>query len=361
MNDIKYWVAFSRIESIGPQKLKRIYHHFPDMQTAWQASLNELKAAGLLTKDAQVITEGRSNIDPNQEWESLQNHQISTITIKDKGYPDSLKQIYSPPPILYYIGTLPKNWDLAIAVVGTRKTTPYGRQITPEIVKELAAAGIIIISGLALGIDALAHQASLEANGITVAVLGCGLDTIYPRANNRIGQEILSKNGAIVSEYPPGTEPLKQHFPIRNRIISGLSRGVLVIEGGRDSGSLITAKCALDQNREILAVPGNVHNKTSAGPNQLLKMGAKVVTNATDVLEVLNLELAENFTQNRKIIPDSKEEEIILKILSAEPLHIDEIIQKSTLNTSEISSVLTMMEMKGKVKNIGGMHYVLQN
>lgn len=361
MNDRKYWVAFSRIENIGPQKLKRIYSYFPDMQTAWQSSWGELKKTGLFSKEIEQITEQRGRIDPDNEWEALEKQMIRVITIKDSAYPKLLKEIYSPPALIYIKGNLPENLNFSLAVVGTRKTTTYGRLITPEIVKELAKAGLTIISGLAFGIDALAHQSCLEVNGRTIAVLGCGLDKIYPLANYRLGQEIVEKNSAIISEYPIGTLPLKQHFPVRNRIIAGLARGVLVIEGSQDSGSLITAKCALEQNREVLAVPGNIYNKTSAGPNNLIKMGAKAVTNATDVLEALDLEFAQQYIKNKEIIAETKEEEILLKFLSSEPIHIDELIQKSKLNTSVISSTLTMMEMTGKVKNIGGMHYITQN
>jgi len=361
MNDIKYWVAFSKIENIGPQKFKRLYNYFPDLQTAWQASISEFKKAGLFQKEIEVIVEKRNAINPNQEWEELKKFNIQVTTIKDKEYPSLLKEIYSPPALIYIKGNLPENPDLSLAVVGTRKTTAYGRQITPAIVKDLAKAGVIIVSGLALGIDALAHQSCLEANGQTIAVLGCGLDQIYPLTNRGLANSIIEKNGAIISEYTLGTEPLKQHFPVRNRLISGLSRGVLVIEGDKDSGSLITAKCALEQNREVLAVPGNIYNITSAGPNNLIKMGAKAVTNAADVLETMDLELAQQFIKNEKIIAETKEEEILLKLLSSEPIHIDELIQKSKLNTSVINSTLTMMEMKGKVKNIGGMHYIIQN
>lgn len=288
----------------------------------------------------------------------MYTHDYHQVFITDKHYPRRLKEIHSPPKVLYIRGSLPQCLECTLAVVGTRKTSPYGRAVTPELVSALARSGIVIVSGLALGIDALAHQAALDAGGQTIAVLGCGIDAIYPIANRRLGLEIIKRGGAVISEYPPGTPPLKQHFPARNRIISGLSRGVLVIEGAEDSGSLITAKFAVDQNRDVLAVPGNIMSATSTGPNNLIKMGARAVTSAHDVLEALDLELADRYRENTRVIPATAEEEKLLACMGHEAVHIDEIIQKSKLNTSIINSALTMMEMKGIVRHLGGMYYV---
>jgi len=352
-----FWIAWSHIESIGPQKFKLLTAYFPDLETAWQAKGYELKRAGLSEKDITTIYSCRDELDPDQLMEKIEQLGLSVITVNDPAYPRRLKEIHSPPSLLYIMGKLPAHLDLALAVVGTRKTSPYGRTVTPTLVGALARTGVIIVSGLALGIDALSHQAALDAGGQTIAVLGCGLDEIYPMTNRQLAEEIVSRGGALVSEYPPGMPPLKQNFPARNRIISGLSRGVLVIEGSEDSGSLITAKCAIDQNRDVLAVPGNIMSKTSAGPNNLIKMGAKAVTSAEDVLAALDLELAEQFRKNAAIIPASPEEEKLLECIGHEPVHIDEIIQKSKLNTSNINSALTMMEMKGIVRHLGGMYY----
>ncbi len=359
MDDLKYWVAFSKIESVGPQKLQKINRYFVDMERAWSGTYPEFKRAGLSDNDTELINRARISIDPDKEWENLLKLNIQVLHLKQDKYPKLLKEIYSPPPILYVRGTIPDNMDFAVAVVGTRKITDYGRQTTAEIVKPLARSGIVIVSGLALGVDALAHRSCLEAGGQTVAVLGCGLEETYPVTNRRLGQEIVAAGGALISEYPPGTQPLKQHFPARNRIISGLSRGVLVIEGGEDSGSLITAKCALEQNREVMAVPGNINCPTSHGPNHLIKIGAKAVTTYFDVLETLNLELVSQFTDNKKIIPSSEEEKILLEFLSSQPQHIDEIIQKSKLNTSIANATLTTMELKGMIRHLGGGNYVL--
>ena len=199
LEDKKYWVAFSQIESLGPLKFKKLYNYFPDLQTAWQASHGELKTAGLSDKDVEKIFSQQDSVNPDQEWEKLEKLGINVITVKDKNYPKLLKEIYSPPALLYIKGKLPENLDFTVAIVGTRKTSIYGRQITPEIVKELTRAGIVIVSGLALGIDALAHQSCLESNGTTIAILGCGLDRIYPITNKDLGQRIVEKNGAIIS------------------------------------------------------------------------------------------------------------------------------------------------------------------
>jgi DNA processing protein len=284
---------------------------------------------------------------------------MSILNLNHPKYPKILKEIYNPPKVLYFLGNPDILEGINLAVVGTRKPTTYGRQTVFEIVSGLVQNGITIVSGLALGIDALAHQACLETGGKTIAVLGSGLDMIYPNANYFLAQKILKNNGCIISEYPEGTEPQKYHFPQRNRIISGLSLGTLIVEAPLDSGALITGKYALDQNREVFAIPGSIYSENSAGPNNLIKMGAKAVTEAKDILETLNIQMVENFMANQKIIADSREEEILLKFLSKEPQHIDKIIEESKLKPSIVNSTLTLMEMKGKVKNLGGMNYVL--
>lgn len=357
--DNKYWIAFSRIEGIGPRKLKYIYNYFSDMQSAWEADSYELKKTGLGLNDIEKIITGRTTIKPALELEKSLQHDINTITIKDESYPSLLKEIYDPPPLLYIKGSVPSDEDVTLAVVGTRKTTQYGRQITPELVSQFSQAGLTIISGLALGIDALAHQSAIKSGGKTIAVLACGLDIIYPVTNDYIGKSIINTGGSLISEYPPGTLPLKQHFPVRNRIISGLSQGVVIIEGNEDSGSLITARCALEQNRDVFAVPGNITSVTSRGPHKLLKLGAKLITSANDVLIELNIDQIKKISQNKKIIHQSKEEKKLLSILSSDPLHIDELTQKSKLNISIINSTLTKMEMRGLVRNLGGMYYIL--
>ncbi|MCD6470954.1 DNA-processing protein DprA [bacterium] len=284
---------------------------------------------------------------------------IQIIKITDKNYPKLLKEIYDPPKEIYVLGKLEAEEKYPLAVVGTRKISNYGKQIVSSIVKDLAKIGLTIVSGLALGTDALAHQAALDVNGKTIAVLGSGLDMIYPRIHKKLAERIIKSGGAIISEYPPGTKPTKWTFPARNRIISGLSLGVLVIEAPERSGALITAHHALDQGREVFAVPGNIYSQNSVGCNNLIKLGAKAVTDANDILEALSLNLS--LGKEKIIRPASKEEKIILEILSTseKPIHIDEIIKKSKLETNIVNSTLTIMEISKKVKHLGGEYYTL--
>ena len=330
------------------------------MQEAFGASFNQLKEAGLEEEIILEFIEKRKQIDPEKEWEKIEKEEIKILTIRDENYPTRLKEIYNPPAILYYKGKIEKN-EYSLAIVGTRKLTSYGKQATIEIASQLAQNGLVIVSGLALGIDTLAHQASINTKARTIAVLGGGLDkkTLYPAANQKLAEKIIEQNGAIISEYPVATTPLKQNFPNRNRIISGLSLGVLVIEAPEDSGALITARFALEQNREVFALPGSIYSQNSLGPNNLIKMGAKLITHASDILESLNLMQATEFIKAKKIVPDTKEEALILEHLSREPIHIDKLVELTKLDTATISSTLTMMEMKGKVRDLGGMSYVI--
>jgi len=358
--EIKYYNALNLITEIGANRFKKLLAYFPSAKLAWEASASELKKAGLEENIINTLIEKRSGISPDKELEKVIRAGIEIVTLKDSKYPKLLKEIYDSPALLYVKGDLLRLEDeFCLAVVGTRKLSSYGRQVTSVITRDLAQAGLSITSGLALGIDALAHKAALEAQGKTIAVLGCGLDRVYPVANQKLAQDMLTKRGAIVSEFPLGTPPLKHHFPFRNRIISGLSLGVLVIEAAEISGALITARSALEQNREVFAVPGNIYSPTSVGPNNLIKMGAKLVTSAQDILEELNLTKAYQFIETKKIVPDTKEEAKILEALGSEPIHIDDLVKATELPTSTVSSTLTMMEMKGKVKNLGGMQYVI--
>ncbi|PIY96846.1 MAG: DNA-protecting protein DprA [Candidatus Kerfeldbacteria bacterium CG_4_10_14_0_8_um_filter_42_10] len=358
MSDQIYWNAFNLIPEIGPVTFRKLLNKYLFLQEAWQSPLEELKTCGISSKTVAKIAALRKSVDPIKEWEKLEKNGITVITLLDQAYPSLLKEIYDPPALLYIKGEIKKD-DLRLAIVGTRKASSYGQEAASELAGNLAKAGLIIVSGLALGIDALAHQATVQAKGKTIGVLACGLDLVYPRANYRLAEEILDTGGALISEYPLGTVALKHHFPIRNRIISGLSIGTLVIEAGEKSGALITARLALEQNREVFAVPGSIYNKNSEGPNNLIKMGARAVTKAEDILEPLNLKQLASSQEVRKIIADTKEEELILKSLPEEPIHIDQIVRNSGLSAPIVNSTLTLMEMKGKVRNLGGMHYVL--
>jgi DNA processing protein len=284
---------------------------------------------------------------------------IKKISLQSKDYPAILKEIHDYPKELYIKGEIIEQDKTAIGIVGTRKYTQYGKQATLDIAGELARMGITIISGLARGIDTFAHQAALENKGRTIAVLGSGIDkkSFYPSCNYYLGEKI-SQHGAVISEYPPGVRGTQFTFPQRNRIISGLSLGVLVIEAPEKSGALITAASALEQNREVFAIPGSIYEKNSQGTNQLIKLGAKPVTCVEDILEELNLlHLLE--TKRREINPETKEEEIIFSALSLQPAHIDEIIKKSGLPTSVVNSTLMILELKKAVRNLGKGNYIL--
>ena len=331
------------------------------MEAAFKAPFKEYLRAGIDEKTAEEFTIFKHQVEPDKLLENLNREKIKTLTIDDSAYPKLLKQIYDPPLLLYYRGDLDATSDFSLAIVGTRKFTAYGQQVTEKITRELIANGLAIVSGLALGIDTLAHLAAMDASGRTIAVLGSGLDrqNIYPSQNRYLADKIQAHGGLILSEYPLGTMPLKHHFPQRNRLISGMSLGTLVIEAGEKSGSIITAMHALDQNRDVFAVPGNIYSAYSAGTNSLIKLGAKLVSGAKDIIESLNLAEAVAYMENKKIIPESTEEKLILNKLNYEPLHIDELVRLTKLDASIINSTLTIMEMKGMIKNLGGMQYVL--
>jgi len=358
--ELKYWLGIIRFPKIGATRLKRLHNFFPSLKQAFQASVSELMEAGLEQNIAQEFTIKRNTIDPDKELEFYQKENLKVLTFKDSQYPEILKQIYNPPALLFYRGNLDALQHNALAVVGTRKISNYGRQIVPPLIQDLVKNNLSIVSGLALGIDSLAHSSTLEINGKTIAVLGSGLDkaNIYPFSNRYLAQKIIEKKGILISEYPIGTLPLKHNFPARNRIISGLGLGTLVVEAGESSGALITAKYALNQNREVFAVPGPIHSNTSIGTNNLIKQGAKPATCVEDILEELNIEKIEEFSANKKILPSSPVEQKILEILNTEPKHIDKISKQTRLSAAEINSNLIIMEMKGMVKNLGNQNYV---
>jgi len=248
-----------------------------------------------------------------------------------------------------------------LAVVGTRKFTKYGKQVTEELVLELANHGITIVSGLAFGIDSIAHSTTLRAGGKTIAVLGSGVDKnhVHPSSHRELANNIIDSGGAIISEYPPGALPTKYTFPKRNRIVAGMSLGTLVIEAPEKSGALITAECAMDNNREVFAVPQNITSLTAAGPNKLIQTGVTCVTKSKDILDVLNLQNVAEYVTNKEILPDSPTEAELLKHLSREVIHVDELTKKTHMKSQEVNAILTLMEMKGKVKNLGNMNYIL--
>jgi DNA processing protein len=358
--ELKYYNAFNLFPEIGAVRLRKLLTYFDSLENAWRASEDDFLNAGLDEKIAQKICTERKNINPDKEFEKLAKEKINLITEADEAYPKLLKEIYDPPAVLYMKGEFKPQDDFGLAIVGTRKPTSYGIQAAGNLARDLSEAGLTIVSGLALGIDTLAHKSCLETKGRTIAVIGSGLDqnSIYPSSNRKLA-DMISENGAVISEYPIGTEAMPYHFPARNRIISGLSLGVLVVEATEKSGTLLTANHALSQNRQVFAVPGPIYSPTSFSPNNLIKMGAKLVANIQDILEELNLASLAKQIEVKEIIPDTREEALILELLSREPIHIDKIVIETKLDTATVCSTLTLMEMKGKAKNLGGMMYVI--
>jgi DNA processing protein len=356
--DIKYWVAFNNIPGIGRVRLGQLESCFGSLERAWQASPGELKRAGLDSQTLKTVAQWRDKIDPDAEMARLEKFNIKVLTSGDKAYPRRLREIYDFPPVLYMRGSILPEDDWCLAVVGTRRVTVYGKQVTEEMVADLARSKITIVSGLARGVDTIAHRSALEVGGRTIAVFACGLDTVYPAENERLARDIM-ENGALLSEYPPGTRPKAENFPRRNRILSGLSLGVLVTEAGEDSGAMITAHLALEQNREVFAIPGSILSLASRGTNNLIQEGAKLVRGHVDILEELNLTSVARQIEMREVLPESETEEVLLKQLSAEPSHIDEVCRKSGLSAATVSGTLAMMEFKGMVRQVGTMNYVL--
>ena len=356
--DIKYWVGFSLVPGIGRVKFAQLENYFGSLEAAWQAAPADLKHAGLDSSSMHAITSWRPKISLEAEMEKLDRYGVKVFTYHDSDYPSRLKEIYDYPPLLYVRGSLLPEDEWCLAVVGTRRATVYGRQVTEEIVADLARSKITIVSGLAKGIDSVAHHSALEAGGRSIAVFACGLDIVYPSENANLARSIIPQ-GALISEYPLGTKPRAENFPRRNRIMSGLSLGVLIIEAGETSGAMITAHLALEQNREVFAVPGSILSPASRGTNHLIQEGAKLVRDYTDILEELNLMSVARQIEMKEVLPSSDTESLLLKQLRAEPTHIDEVCRSSGLPISTVSSTLAMMELKGLVKQVGTMNYVL--
>lgn len=348
--------AFALVPEIGSATLFKIEKLFKsDFEKAWHAPLSAFNKLRLSTAQQDSLKR-RLNINPQKEWQRLEKEGVHFITIHEKLYPAQLCQIPNPPYHLYIRGALPKNQN-RFAVVGTRLATEYGKKVTQYIASELAAAGFIIVSGMAMGIDSMAHRAALDGEQPTIAVLGSGLDkkSVFPQINWNLSLRI-SQNGAVISEYPLGTGGTKEKFPQRNRIISGLSRGVLVVEAAEKSGSLITARLGLEQNRDVFAVPGSVFWPKSKGTNWLIKTGAKPVTNAQDILEEYPEFHPEKKT--RTIVSVTPEEAGILANLNNEPRHIEELASLAKMDIAQTVATLTTMEIEGKVKNIGGDRFI---
>jgi DNA processing protein len=354
----KYWVGFSSVHGIGPMKFRALLDHFGDLEKAWSADAHELREAGLDQRALSNFTTTRSNISLDGEMEKIERGGARVLTWDDPAYPPRLLNIYNPPPVLYVKGEILDEDQWAVAIVGTRGATVYGKEAARQIAGGLARSGLTIVSGLARGIDSEAHRAALDAGGRTIAVLGSGVDVIYPAESRNLAQAVIER-GALVSEYTMGTKPEASNFPPRNRIISGLSLGVVIVEAGERSGALITGDFALEQGREVFAVPGNIFRRKSMGTNKLIQQGAKPVLSVEDILEELNLRMVSQQAEVRAIVPENETEAALLEYITADPVHVDEIGQKSGLPIAQVSSTLALMELKGMVRQVGGMNYVL--
>jgi DNA processing protein len=357
MDQKAYWVGFNLVKGIGAVRLHALIQYFGNLETAWQASELELLASGLSQRIVDVFTATRSKVNPIQAYEDILKKEIKILTWDDADYPDKLMNIDQPPPVIYIRGSIKAEDRWAVAIVGTRRVTSYGRQVTEQISTYLARNGLTVVSGLARGVDGVAHQTTLANNGRTIAVLGSGIDQIYPPEHRQLAEKII-ENGAVISDYHPGTPPDAGNFPPRNRIISGLSLATVVVEAGETSGALITATFAAEQGREVFAVPGPIYAPQSKGTNKLIREGAQPLLDPVDIMESLNLRKVDHYKQATLLLPGDELETKLMEILNIEPVYIDEIQAKAGFPVEKVSAALTMMELKGMVKQVGGMTFM---
>ena len=358
LEQLKYWLAFNKVRGIGRVRFKLLENHFDSMEAAWSASESELRAAGLDRRTIRSVADGRQKFDPDAEAELLLKSGVRAFTWHDDEYPAQLKEIYDLPPLIYVKGNLTPDDERSVAVVGTRNPSHYGRQVAEQLVYDIASAGVTIVSGLARGVDGIAHRIALDAGQRTIAVLGSGVDIIYPREHTSLSERI-AENGALISELTLGTRPDARNFPRRNRIMSGMTLGTLVIEAGARSGALITARQALEENREVFAVPGSIFSPNSEGTNRLIReSAAKLVTACEDVLEELNLSAVAQQIEMAALFPEDENEAELLRYITFDPVHVDDVCRSSGRSAPDVSSTLAMMELKGLVRQVGGMNYV---
>ena len=362
MEERKYWLGFSVFPGIGPQRFRYLLQEFVSAKDAWNAeeiALKEILGEALTDK----FIAFRNTFSFDEYEERLAKNQVAFLTLLDSSYPLPLNSLSNPPFVLYVKG---EN-NLAsfmhksvVAIVGTRKITSYGRQVTEMITKDLVESGCVIVSGLAMGVDTVAHQITLANNGNTIAVLGCGVDCCHPTANQRLYEEIISSGGAVISEFPLQQSPSKGSFPSRNRIIAGLSQAIVVTEGAEDSGALITAKDAFTCQRKVFAVPGPITSHLSKGPNSLLSKGAILATSAEDILKEMGIKTVKTKRQGKtKVVGETDEEQKVINVLQNERLLFGDIVRRSELMSSTVGTLLSVMEIKGIVKQDSAHTYFL--
>jgi len=356
---VRYLVGLSLLPGVGPARFHKIMTHFREPERAWRASEAELLRLGVDQKFMPQLLAKRRALSLDREMERIERLGVQVLTRDDPSYPQQLAETFNAPPLLYVRGEIRPSDAQSLGVVGTRTPTDYGKELASRIVPQLVGAGLAIISGLARGIDSIAHHQALQAGGRTIAVLGCGIDVIYPAENRRLFERI-TQQGAVITEYPLGTKPDAYNFPARNRIISGLSLGTLVVEAQNGSGALITADYAVEQNREIFAFPGRATDRSSAGCNRLIRESrAKLVCEVEDILDELDVTAAVQQLEIKAAIPANDEESKLLMLLSHEPVHVDDLVRQSLLPSPTVASTMMMLELKGVVRQVGAMKYVL--
>jgi len=356
VNDIMYNIWLSLIAGVGPRKQGILLDHFGSARAVYEASSAQLNTVANVSEAiVETIIKSRGLNAAMQVLEESEKKDIRIMTITDSGYPTLLKQIHDPPGILYISGKLPDDKLKKIGIIGSRRCTGYGRSVTRELSSRLAEHNIVTVSGMARGIDSIAHKGAIEAGGLTIAVLGCGTDVCYPPENIELMRQI-KLNGCLMSEYPPGVQPVAGYFPARNRIISGLSQILIVTEAARRSGTLITVSQALEQGREVMAVPGNINSRLSDGPNELIRDGAAVVTSYQDILHTLNISGKEYVNQNTQE-ELAMEEKLVYDCMAFQPEGFESIVEKSGLSTQTVNYVLTMLELKGYLLKLPGQRY----
>ncbi len=359
--DIRHWIALNMIPGVGGATFRRLVKFFGSPENALNASLNDLsRIRGLTPSVCESIVQHRGRIPIEREIDAIERYGCKVITIQDESYPANLKAIYDPPQVLYVKGELLPGDSFSVSVVGTRSASSYGKTVAEKLSNHLAARGVTVVSGMAYGIDTAAHKGALSASGRTIAVMGNGLDVVYPSRNAGLFEEIVS-SGAAISEFSMGTQPLKSNFPRRNRLISGLSLGTLVVEAPERSGALITADCALEQGREVFAVPGQILSEMSSGTHSLIKQGAKLVESVEDILEelpshaLLPMEEEDLEIEEKRVeLQLSEDEYPVWKAVSVSPIHIDDISRQAGLPPYKVSAALVMLELKGLVQQLAG-------
>lgn len=360
LNSRRHWIALNAIPNLSPDKFTLLLDHFPSPEAIWEASPEQLKRVPGFERSVETFVHHRGKLDAEHELAEIERLGLNVLTLADAAYPEALRAIAHPPPVLMSKGSLVEKDRVAIAIVGTRKPSDYGRMIAEKFAKELGERGFTVVSGMALGIDTAAHQGALTNGARTLAVLGGGLGYIYPQQNVPLVEEIAA-SGAVLTEFSPGTKPDRWTFPQRNRIISGLTRGTIVVEAGARSGALITAKCATQQGREVFAVPGSITNAKSRGAHRLIQKGAKLVVDVDDILEEFP-DLQETLgtgsqRASKRHVQLPPAERKVFDALDYEPIHFDDLVERTDASTTEVSLALFQLDAKGLIKELAGKRY----